>query len=199
MKKVIIFMSVLTYQSVMAGLIMHHQYPDEGYDDVPSLLRIIADRDIERMQNFLREHPDEVNSPVDNWNQTPLFYAVADNNPEIVASLLQAGANVNHQEFFGSTPLAVAAFYGYYEVAQKLLEHDARVDLKNDEGRNPVEVAYLEGRNEMAQFLEGVLLRQQRALKLSRTSCKKFFEKTFFMVGIKAALWTCLMWLYIKH
>ena len=58
-------MSVLTYQSVMAGLIMHHQYPDEGYDDVLPLLRMIADRDTEkRMQNFC-EHPDEVNSLVD--------------------------------------------------------------------------------------------------------------------------------------
>jgi len=51
---------------------------------------------------------------------TPLFWAVEDNNKELVGFLIQHGAEVNIQSHKGQTPLSLAEKGGYAEIVEML-------------------------------------------------------------------------------
>lgn len=64
----------------------------------------------------------------DNFNRTPLFYAVLRRNYDIVKMLLEKGANPYHEDREYYTPLILAVVRGEYEIVKLFIE--AGVDFK---------------------------------------------------------------------
>jgi ankyrin repeat protein len=62
----------------------------------------------------------EVNTTEYYGGYTPLFWAVEDNNKELVGFLIQHGAEVNVQSKKGHTPLSLAEEAGYAEIVEML-------------------------------------------------------------------------------
>lgn len=57
----------------------------------------------------------------------------------MIALLLEYGADVNHQNIYGGkTPLHIAAQHGYVDVARFLLQHGARTDIADSTGETPL-------------------------------------------------------------
>ena len=87
-----------------------------------------------------------MNQPDSELGETPLIPAAARNLPEIVALLLENGADSDHQDDLGRTALHHAAFSYMGGVsspatAQVLIEHGAALDIKDDEGLTPLDIA----------------------------------------------------------
>jgi serine/threonine-protein phosphatase 6 regulatory ankyrin repeat subunit A/serine/threonine-protein phosphatase 6 regulatory ankyrin repeat subunit B len=74
----------------------------------------------------------------DKDGSTPLHCAVWKGHEQVVAVLLEAGADVNaHNEndHWGTTPLHAAAHANQAAIAQLLIEHGADLNSKDREGR----------------------------------------------------------------
>jgi ankyrin repeat protein len=69
---------------------------------------------------------DEANTTEYYGGYTPLFWAVDDNNQELVSFLIEHGAHVNTTAANGKTPLTLAREGGYEAVAEILRSHGAR-------------------------------------------------------------------------
>jgi len=63
---------------------------------------------------------DEINTTEYYGGYTPLFWAVEDNNEELVRFLVQNGANVNARSTKGQTPMSLAEKGGYAEIVEIL-------------------------------------------------------------------------------
>jgi ankyrin repeat protein len=63
---------------------------------------------------------DEINTTEYYGGYTPLFWAVEDNNQELVSFLVQNGANVNAKSNKGQTPLSLAEKGGFAEIVEIL-------------------------------------------------------------------------------
>ena len=89
------------------------------------------------------------------FNIPPLFYAVKQNQLEIVEELLKAGAFVNYKEpQYGATPLHFAATHGYTEIAECLIRHGAIIDIFDKHtGVTPLHAAAQGGHLETVQCL----------------------------------------------
>jgi len=76
--------------------------------------------------------------------QTPLHFASASEQtpPDVVASLLKLGADVDSRDSDDMTPLLCAfESFGSGEVAQLLMEHGASVHVRNKKGQTPLHLA----------------------------------------------------------
>ncbi|RKQ63180.1 ankyrin repeat protein [Thermovibrio guaymasensis] len=94
--------------------------------------------------------------PVDfrnKFNQTPLFYAVNNDNVEFAKFLVKHGANVNAKDFFGITPLHQAVISGSYKVAKFLIKNGAEVNAKDNYGYTPLHLAAIYNRPKIAKLL----------------------------------------------
>ena len=77
----------------------------------------------------------------DTDGSTPLHCAVWKGQLQMVAALVDAGADVNAQnenEHWGTTPLHAAAHANQAGIAQLLIDHGAKVNAKDREGRTPL-------------------------------------------------------------
>lgn len=68
---------------------------------------------------------------------TPLGHAASDGNLEVVAFLLESGANVNRRSSGGS-PLHSACAWNQLEIVKILLAHGANPHALDEEGRTPL-------------------------------------------------------------
>ena len=77
----------------------------------------------------------------DSDGSTPLHCATWKGYPDVVAALLDAGADVNavnQNEHWGTTPLHAAAHANQTVIAKLLLDHGADTKAKDMEGRTPM-------------------------------------------------------------
>ncbi len=79
-----------------------------------------------------------VNNP-GHW--TPLHYAAASSNNEIIPLLLRGGADLNARTLRGITPLYMAARDGNAETVKLLLNAGARKDFCNNDVLAPYDIA----------------------------------------------------------
>lgn len=70
---------------------------------------------------------------------TPLITAAVFGRTDAALALIDAGADVNHQNNEGSTPLITAAFTCRSEIARALLDNGADKPLKSNAGRTALE------------------------------------------------------------
>jgi ankyrin repeat protein len=77
----------------------------------------------------------------DSDGSTPLHCATWKGHQNVVAALLEAGADVNavnQNEHYGTTPLHAAAHANQAAIAKLLLDHGADTKAKDMEGRTPM-------------------------------------------------------------
>lgn len=83
---------------------------------------------------------------------SPLHRAVKNRNAEMIALLINAGAEINALNSYGETPLHLAATCRETKIAQLLLSHGARIDIKDRDGQTPLHSAANYGCIDMVQF-----------------------------------------------
>lgn len=93
-------------------------------------------------------------SEKDRQKRTALIHAAGKGNPEIVKTLLAAGANHADQDEFGGTALHAAAAADHLEVFKCLMEGGASSDCRNKYGQTPRELARENSSNRVVNYLE---------------------------------------------
>jgi ankyrin repeat protein/L-ascorbate metabolism protein UlaG (beta-lactamase superfamily) len=98
--------------------------------------RAIADGDVGRVKELLRQDPTVANVPdeTDRFSSLPLHLAAQAGNLEIVDVLLDAGVDVDCGDVDESTPLHVAAMTRHQDVVALLLKHGADVNKRDKNG-----------------------------------------------------------------
>lgn len=91
--------------------------------DIPEVSRYAYEGDVESLKSMLACGEDPNCQDSRGWS--PLMYAAAENQPEIVDLLLDYGADPNISNYLGRTALMYAANYGLEEIVRKLLSHGA--------------------------------------------------------------------------
>lgn len=84
---------------------------------------------------------------------SPLGIAVFHDNRDMVAMLLDAGANPNIHTFQGRTALIVAASLGHDVVVGMLLAKGADINAQNDQGNTALMIAASNGKNKTVEML----------------------------------------------
>lgn len=105
--------------------------------------------DVEAVEDFLAIGKDP--NLVDEFNRSPLHFAVSIQHMGIIDALLAAGANVEIKDSKNNTPLHYAAGYGRVEAVRRLLEAGADGSMKNENGKTPADVAKLSDKNPILQ------------------------------------------------
>lgn len=115
------------------------------------LWEALRDDDVPRVVSIIQSGI-PVNS--DNYADTPLTYAIKRDSIEMVAALLDLGANPNLvQPVSRFTPLMVAAKRNNVEAVELLLAHQANVNIEGVFGRSPLHIAALHNSLEVAHVL----------------------------------------------
>ena len=119
----------------------------------PDLLRDFMEEDTKniaaRTSNGAKQQEDYLNLPtvrkpgqkLKRGGQTALHFAVRENDPDSVAALVEAGADVNQVSEFGWTPLLTATQNRIYLIGKYLLEHGANPNIATEGGWNPLYIA----------------------------------------------------------
>ncbi|XP_025913178.1 receptor-interacting serine/threonine-protein kinase 4-like [Apteryx rowi] len=87
------------------------------------------------------------------FGETLLHKAVADEDVDLVCSIIKAGGNVNAQDYAGWTALHEASVEGLYRIANELLKAGADVNARGSEQITPLQDAVKEGHYELAELL----------------------------------------------
>lgn len=95
--------------------------------------------------------------------EVSLHASVLQGNNEAVRQLIEAGADLDQKDAYGSTPLIIAATFGKPEAADLLIAAGADLEITNNEGSTPLHIAALFGREEIVgMLLDGGADRLQR-------------------------------------
>ena len=108
--------------------------------------------DEEDVTKMCQLFPELINES-DNKGFTPLIIAAYNNQAEVVAILLQNGADSNIGDRNGNTALMGATFKGYDAIAHKLLDNGADPNVQNGQGATALTFAATFHRNQVAQHL----------------------------------------------
>ena len=82
------------------------------------------------------------------WTDGEVIYL-----PEIIARLIDEGADIGHQNQWGRAPLHVAVRRGCAQVARLLIERGADLHATTNEGWTPLHVAYRSGHPRLVKLL----------------------------------------------
>lgn len=94
-------------------------------------------------------------NPIRQDGVTPLFIAVQEGQRDVVALLLEKGADVNEQARIGGvTLLHIAAYRGDQELITLLLQHGANKHARMTSGERPVDFAQAQGHAALIPLLE---------------------------------------------
>lgn len=96
-----------------------------------------------------RKQPKRTPRPgVDAYGRTPLHYAAADCNADLVRSLIEGGSDPNVHDDNGWTPLHYSAQAVSIPVTEQLLSAGARVDARDNNGNTPLSGAVFNSRGD---------------------------------------------------
>jgi hypothetical protein len=105
----------------------------------------------------------------DSAGNSPLIYAVAQNQIGVATLLLESGANANFQDIGKSTALHWATRHGYEDMMRLLIAHKANVNHRDEDGNTALHVAVEKGARGPIRILmgSGSDLRSRNAAGLS--------------------------------
>eukprot|EP00752_Nemacystus_decipiens_P008050 g7194.t1 len=89
----------------------------------------------------IAEHGVDVNASDVRHGETALYKAAGDDQPDAVATLIEAGADVTLKTRDGGTPFAIAAFESRCKSTLVLLQHGAKIDVQDYDGDTPLHLA----------------------------------------------------------
>ncbi|AXK60284.1 ankyrin repeat domain-containing protein [Candidatus Chromulinivorax destructor] len=118
-----------------------------------SCLVVAAGRHNMSAVKFLVELGVDINESFNPYKRTALYNAVLYNSPEIVAFLIDQGADVNKVDFKGSSPLMAAVFHNYQDIAQKLIDAGADCFAQNIDGLTPLSIAHTKNYKNLESLL----------------------------------------------
>jgi len=135
----------------------------------------------------------------DREKDTAIMKACRDCNAvNVVAFLLENGANINDRDTIDQTPLIIAAFNGWKDIVKMLLDAGADIGHRNDQGENALISAAQEGNIDVVKVLleAGADVNQSNAdgetpldlairLKQKKELIELLREKTDGAMGIK--------------
>ena len=81
-------------------------------------------------------------------SDTDIRAACVDGEPELLASALARGANINGQDADGHTPLHLAVIWKHREIVDLLIARDADPNVVNRHGNGPLWAAVLNAKND---------------------------------------------------
>ena len=102
---------------------------------------------------LVNEKGTDVNAKEEDNGETALMYAALNGNSDIVAFLVEAGADVNETTKDGYTALMTATIGGHFDVVRFLTEHGADVNAKAYYGTTAYILATDGNYQEIARFL----------------------------------------------
>jgi ankyrin repeat protein len=112
--------------------------------------------DLNEVKRLFALNPSIINE-LDREHDTAIMKACRDcNTTNVVAFLLENGANINDREYRDSidqTPLIIAAFNGCTDIVRMLLDAGANIEHKNDQGENALISAAQEGNINVVKVL----------------------------------------------
>ena len=107
------------------------------------------------LAKFLIGEGADVNAASSNAQRvTPLHAAAAVCDHELMAMLLERGADANARQQMDYTPLHTAASRGDIEMAKMLLDHGAKRDVTGSDGMTVGDIARQRGKGEFAEWWE---------------------------------------------
>ena len=89
--------------------------------------RNIIQSDINTFKNKIKDMTKSDINEKDYLGNTLLFYAIENNNIEIVSKLIKKGANVNIKNIYKETPLYIALKYADSKIVQELIENNCNI------------------------------------------------------------------------
>jgi ankyrin repeat protein len=104
------------------------------------IIKAAKNADVWRLKELLAKDSSLIEAR-DKDGSTPLHCAVWKGHAEVVAVLIEAGANVNAEnenEHWGTTPLHAAAHANQAAIAQLLIDRGAKINARDKEGRTPM-------------------------------------------------------------
>lgn len=145
------FAPVILSTFVIAGFLAYRIWPS-GFD----FWRAIRDHDVETVEQLIEQEVDV------NW-QTPLegysllSWAIVQQSPwAIVDMLLQAGADVNSQDYSGRTPLYAAVLHeAEPKIVYSLLNAAVDISIHDQSGNSPLYLAAKQGNVDAVQAMLG--------------------------------------------
>lgn len=134
--------------------------PRALYLSVRSTKAGVNEQDLNTTVAFLLSHGVDVNTrnkqagTLDD-GETPLMVAVYswENEPSVVRTLLNGGADVNIKDNRGQTPFWMAAAHGSADLVQMLLDRGADIGSRDNEGETPLMVAAENGHTSVVRTL----------------------------------------------
>lgn len=108
-------------------------------DDIDELISIITENDCLEM-------------PSNNDRQTPLMLAVKNANIEMVAKLIEIGANVNAKDLLDKTPLMMIGFDSI-KIAKLLIDSGADINALDSDQKTPLIWSAYDGNPKVSQYL----------------------------------------------
>ncbi len=118
----------------------NNQFSSEDIDAMNFIFHVIADDDLERLENILSHN---VNLKVlDEAGFSCVMYAIRHNRPEMLDTLLYHGAPKNVQDKIdGMTALMMAVYEGKYELVQIIMNYNPNLTLKDNYGLTALDIA----------------------------------------------------------
>ncbi len=115
------------------------------------LIEAVKSGDVENTRSLLEKGAGS--DGIDEEHLSPLFWASAAGNLEVVDLLLLAGADVNRKVRFGSTALIAAASWGHVAVIKRLIAAGADVNAVNDRLISALGIAAQRGKPDAVKIL----------------------------------------------
>lgn len=112
-----------------------------------------AVRDLAILNYILSVAPKEIEAETDH-KATPMHFAIAANNLEMVVLLLSKGADVLHTNSNGDSPLHMSMILINPQITKILLAFGAQADATNNKGQVPADIAKERNIAPMLAFLE---------------------------------------------
>lgn len=158
-----------TYFDVMT---LNHRTPDK--EDQPDLIEVFVSAQHDKAQYssvFSAGTINNINTPIDDHQNTALMWAIATQNIHNLKMLLNADADVNHMNIFGIPPLFWAIYEGNTEILEELLIKRANINITDPKKNTALHIAVQKGDlNSIKCLLKyGINIKQKNAQNMSAT------------------------------